>query len=102
VKDQIYTRIGKENWDSARGMVYMDSHLFIVADYIYKVDPNSGKSVKVSKEGGWSGTRNNTVRVYKGQLLMALSGFLQGKIVLFHVKTGNYKTVSDEDFRVWN
>jgi hypothetical protein len=99
IKDQLYKTLGNENWCNIQGMVAIDDHLYMIRDYIWKVDPYTGNSEKVSKEGGWGSSVKNCVCVHNGKILLIRGGFFaDGNILEWNPKDGSYRVVNKENW----
>jgi hypothetical protein len=99
MKDQLYKTLEGENWSNIQGMVAIGDHLYMIRDYIWKVDPYTGKSEKVSKEGGWGNSVKNCVCVHDGKILLIRGGFFaDGNLLEWNPENGKYRVVSKENW----
>lgn len=68
--------------------------IFAFCNYIYQIDPLSGKYEKVSKENGWSGSRFGIS--YNG--LIYVISYKSGKIFAWNPYDKTYTTISTDDW----
>eukprot|EP01080_Neovahlkampfia_damariscottae_P010098 gene10098-2518_t len=97
VAEQTCATLNKENWKYAHGMVEINGYLYIICKYIYRVSIETGKSEKVSREGGWNSINVNGVCAHKEKILM-IDG-VSGKLLQWNPQDGSYLTINNES---WN
>lgn len=88
-RNQTYKTLNSEDWSHCKGFVEYKGFFYIICDRIYKMDPNTGNYVQVSKEGGWITTIKGTPFVYQDRIIMANA--FNGKLFSWNPLDGSFK-----------
>lgn len=89
--------LSEDDWGEARGIHNVNGKIYIVDDYIWEFDPESGDSFEKSKEGQWNFTEHSTVHAGNILMLIKMEG---GKIEIndWNPKNGSYRVIGSDDW----
>lgn len=102
-QQQVYSTTQSYNQSSQYGTysynqsynINMDQEpILAFSDYIYQIDPFTGKNQIVSKEGGWNGCR--LPLYYKGLIYVISNG--SGHIFVWNPRDKSFKTLSKDNW----